>query len=359
MNYLGELDQALQFYVNEGISPYVIAFLLLASSFLLAEIVNLIFSRVLAVWTLKTKSETDDHLVKALEPLIFYSVILLGFYQAILFLKFLDGYTIFFIGITQSITILIWTDTVSKVVKIIIEHMGSRMAERSRYKIDIATVPLFKNMSSIVVWFMGVAVLLRVWNFDLTPLLASAGIAGLAIAFAAQDTISHIFGGLSIYLDKPFRVGDRIQLDSGDIGDVLDIGIRSTKIKTFDETVVIIPNNAVASSRIINYNKPKSKIKVKIDLNLAYGTNVQKAKAALLDVLETTEGVETDPAPSVYFTEMGDFALKFLVVVWVANPKKQFDTKTLLVERLYERINKEKFVIPYPTQKVYMKEINS
>lgn len=358
-NYLGGVDQALQFYVDGGVSPYIIVVLILASSFFLAEIVNFIFSRVLVKLTLKTKSETDDHIVKILEPAIFYSVILLGFYQATLFLTFLDDYTIFFVDIIKSVAILIWIDMVSKIVKVIIEHMGSRMAERSRYKIDIATVPLFKNMSSIVVWFMGVAVLLRVWNFDLTPLLASAGIAGLAIAFAAQDTISHIFGGLSIYLDKPFRVGDRIQLDSGDIGDVLDIGIRSTKIKTFDETVVIIPNNAVASSRIINYNKPKSKIKVKIDLNLAYGTNVQKAKVALLDVLETTEGVETDPAPSVYFTEMGDFALKFLIVVWVANPKKQFETKTLLVERLYERINKEKFVIPYPTQKVYMKEINS
>jgi len=358
-NYLGEMDQALQFYIDRGVSPYVIVLLILTSSFLLAEIVNLVFSRVLLKLTLKTKSETDDHIVKILEPAIFYSVVLLGFYQALLFLEFLDGYTMLFASLLKSMAILIWVGTIDKAVKIVIDGLGEKVAERSRYHVDVATVPLFKNLSSIVIWFLGVAVLLGVWNLDLTPLLASAGIAGLAIAFAAQDTISHIFGGISIYFDRPFRVGDRIQLDSGDIGDVLEIGIRSTKIKTFDETVVVIPNNTVAGSRIINYNKPKSKIKVKIELGLAYGTDVQKAKAAILDVLQTTEGVEKDPKPSVHFTEMGDFALKFLAITWVANPKKQFETKTLLTERLYERINQEGFVIPYPTQEVYVRKLNS
>lgn len=203
---------------------------------------------------------------------------------------------------------------------------------------------------------MGAAILLRVWNLDITPLLASAGIAGFVVAFAAQDTIAHLFGGLSIYFDKPFRVGDRIKLDTGEIGDVLEIGLRSTRIKTFDETVVIVPNKIVASSRIINYNKPKSKIKVKIEVGLAYGTNIQKAKKVILDVLQTTEGVEKDPAPSVHFTEMGEFALKFVAVAWAANPKKQFEVKTALIERLYERLMKDKFVIPYPTQEVYIKK---
>jgi MscS family membrane protein len=356
--YLSEADQALQAYVNEGISPYFIVVLVLACSYLLGEIVSFVFSQIIVKLALRNKSETDNHIVRIVEPAIFYSVLLLGFDQAILFLEFLDGYKGLLIGLITSVLVIVWTDTASKIAHIVIDHLGSKVAERSRYKIDLATVPLFRNLSSIVVWFIGAAVLLNVWNLDLTPLLASAGIAGLAIAFAAQDTISHLFGGLSIYFDKPFRVGDRIQLDSGDIGDVLEIGLRSTKIKTFDETVVVIPNNTVASSRIINYNKPKSKIKVKIEVGLAYGTNIAKAKAALLDVVEKTEGVEKDPEPSVYFTEMGDFSLKFLIVAWVANPKKQFDVKTRLLEGLYARINKEKFNIPYPTQEVLLRKIN-
>ncbi len=356
MEYVGEINQALEFYVGAGISSYFIALLILSSSFLLAEVVNFIFAKVFFRFALRTKSEVDDHMIKILEPAIFYSVILWGIYQSLFYIKFLNGYTIYFSELVQSITILLWTSAISKTIQIIINVLGSKAAEKSRYHTDNEITPLLKNLSNLVVWFIGLAALLRVWNLDLTPLLASVGIAGIGIAFAAQDTISHLFGGLSIYFDKPFRVGDRIQLDSGDIGDVLEIGLRSTRIKTFDETVVIIPNNIVASSRIINYNKPKSKIKVKIELGLAYGTNIQKAKKVILEVLQTTEGVETEPEPSVHFTEMGDFALKFLAVVWVANPKKQFEVKTLLLERLYERINKEKFIIPYPTQEVYVKK---
>ncbi|MFA7170248.1 MAG: mechanosensitive ion channel family protein [Candidatus Paceibacterota bacterium] len=354
--YLGELDEALEFYVGAGISPYIIAVFVLVSFFLLAEIVSFLFSNVLVKLTVKTKNDADDYIIKVLEPAIFYSVILFGFYQALFFVSFLDSFAIYFSDIIKSLAVLIWASALAKIVKITIGGVGSRVAEKSRYHTDDGMLPLFKNLSGLVVWFIGIVVLLRIWNLDLTPLLASAGIVGLAVAFAAQDTISHLFGGISIYFDKPFRVGDRVKLDSGEIGDVLEIGIRSTKIKTFDETVVIIPNSIVASSKIVNYNKPKSKIKVKIDVNLAYGTDVKKAKKAILDVLQSCEGAEKEPAPSVHFTEMGDFSLKFLAVVWVANPKKQFEVKTWLTEKLYERINKEKFVIPYPTQEIYIKK---
>lgn len=354
--YLDGVNEALSFYVGEGISPYFIALLILTSSFFAAEIINIIFSRILVRFTMRSKTEADDHIIKIIEPSIFYSVVLLGMYQSLFFLKFLDGYASYFSSIIQSLAIIIWVSSISRIARIVISSLGSKVAQKSRYHTDDSMLPLFKNMSGIVVWFFGVAFLLRIWNLDLTPLLASAGIAGLGVAFAAQDTISHLFGGLSIYFDKPFKVGDRVQLDSGEIGDVLEIGIRSTKIKTFDETVVIIPNSIVASSRIINYNKPKSKIKVKIDISLAYGTDVQKAKKAILKVAQAAEGIETDPSPSVYFTEMGDFALKFLVVVWVANPKKQFEARTLLTEKLYEMTRKEKFIIPYPTQEVYVRK---
>jgi len=352
ISYFEELQQILELYVGAGLSPYLIATLIISSSFLMAEIVNLVFSKIFVKLAIRTKTETDDHIIKLLEPAIFYSVFLLGFYQSLLFIEFLDGYVIYFSDLIKSLTVLIWAAAISKIVQIVIGSLGSRVAAKSKYSLDMEMVPLFKNLSSLVVWFVGAAILLKVWNLDITPLLASAGIVGLAVAFAAQDTIAHLFGGISIYFDKPFRAGDRIQLESGEIGDVLEIGIRSTKIKTFDETVVIIPNSIIASSKIVNYNKPKSKIKVKMEIGLAYGTDIKKAKKALLEVAQGTEGVEEDPSPSVYLTDMGDFALKFLVVVWVANPKKQFEVKTALAERLYERILKEKFVIPYPTQEV-------
>jgi small-conductance mechanosensitive channel len=355
IEYFRDIYQVLGQYTGSAIATYTVAFLILAISAVLAKSVNFFFSEVLFKLAVRHSSEEENHIVAILNAPLFYSVILFGVNQSLSYIRILDDYSLVLAALLKSIAIVMWASALSQIARIVIAELGHR-AENSRLRTQHEMFPLFKNLVSLVVWFAGAALLLKAWNLDITPLLASAGIVGIAVAFAAQDTISHLFGGLSIYFDKPFRVGDRVQLDSGEIGDVLEIGIRSTRIKTFDETVVIIPNNIVASSRIINYNKPKSKIKVKIEVSLAYGTDVQRAKRVILEVVEATPGVEKDPAPSVYFTEMGDFALKFLIVAWAANPKKQFEVRTLLTERLYERILKEKFIIPYPTQELLLRK---
>lgn len=357
IGYFRDVYEVLGQYTGSALASYMVAFLILGLSAVLAKSVNFIFSRVLFPLAVRHSSDEENHIVAILNAPMFYSVILFGLNQSLAYIRTFDRYSALAGSVLQSVGIVLWVSAFSQIVRIVMGELGKQMSAKTKSGSHQEMFPLFKNLVSLVVWFAGAALLLRVWNLDITPLLASAGIAGIAIAFAAQDTIAHLFGGLSIYFDKPFRVGDRIQLDSGEIGDVLEIGIRSTRIKTFDETVVIIPNKTVASSRIINYNKPKSKIKVKIEVGLAYGTDVQKAKRVLLETVASTPGVEKEPAPTVYFTEMGDFALHFLIVAWAANPKKQFEVKTALVERLYERIMKEKFSIPYPTQEVWLKKM--
>jgi small-conductance mechanosensitive channel len=294
----------------------------------------------------RSGDESEDRIIEILNAPIFYSVVLLGAYQSLVFIEVLDGYAIYFSNTLKSLAVIIWTIALAKIAKVIINKLGFHVARRSKSNLDRELVPLFKNVSSVVIWFIGIAVFLRIWNLN---------IAGFAIAFSAQDTISHLFSGLSIYFDKPFRVGDRIQLDSGEVGDVLEIGLRSTRIKTLDETVVIIPNKIVASSRIVNYNKPKSKTKVKIALVLKREVDINKAKKAILDVLETTGGVEKEPSPSVYFTDVTDSGFKFLLVAWVANPKKQFEVKTLLIDKIYTRMSKDKFAVLSLTEETLKK----
>ncbi len=354
-SYLTAVDGFLAEWFGHSPASYVVAFLILLGSAFLAKVVNFVFTQLLLRRNARASSEEDNHIAAILNAPIFYSVMLFGLYQSLFYMQFLGGSAALIAILCKSLVVLVWTNALSQLVRLAIVHTSARVNAGARAKAQAGILPLFKNTAGLVVWFAGATVLLKLWNLNLTPLLASAGIAGLAVALAAQETVSHIIGGLSIYLDKPFQVGDRIQLDSGEVGDVLDVGVRSTRIKTMDETVVIIPNSTVASSKIINYNKPKSKIKVKIELGLAYGTNVPKAKKAILETVLGTEGVEKEPAPSVYLTEMGDFALKFLVVAWANSPKQQFDVKTRLTERLYERLTKDKFVIPYPTQEVLVR----
>ncbi len=355
IDYFSQLNQALGAYTGITIASYIVALIILIVFFILAQITNFLFNKVFKVLTAKTENNTDDKIIKIVNMPIFYSVVLFGAYQSFSYIGILSNFSDDFSKIIKSFAIIIWIYAISKIVNVVISELGFKFTEKTKSTLDDELMPLFQKLSNIIIYFAGIMFLLKMWNIDITPLLASAGIAGFVIAFAAQDTISHLFGGISIYFDKPFRVGDRIQLESGEIGDVLEIGIRSTRIKTFDETVIVIPNNTIASSKIINYNQPASNIKEKVTVAVAYGSDIDKVKRILLDIASSVAEIEKDPAPSVYFSELGDFGLEFLIVTWVDNPQKKFIVKTKMNEEIYRRFGEENIEIPYPTQDIYLK----
>lgn len=355
IDYFNQLNQMLGAYAGITISSYIVALIILIVFFVFAQVTNFLFNKVFKILTAKTKNDTDDKIMKILNMPIFYSIVLLGVYQSFSYIGILSNFSDDFSRVIKSMAIIIWIYAISKLANVIISGLGFKFAEKTKSTLDDELMPLFQKLSNIVIIFAGIMFFLKIWNIDITPLLASAGIAGFVIAFAAQDTISHLFGGISIYFDKPFRVRDRVQLESGEIGDVLEIGIRSTRIKTFDETVIVIPNNIIAGSKIINYNQPASKIKEKVTISVAYGSDIDKVKRVLLDIADSIEEVEKNPASSVYLSELGDFGLDFLVITWVDNPKKKYTVKTKMNEEIYKRFNKEGIQIPYPTQDIYLK----
>lgn len=355
IDYFSQFNEIIGGYTGIAVASYVVAIVILIVFFILAQITNFLFNKVFKVLTAKTKNNTDDKIMKILNMPIFYSIVLLGAYQSFNYIGALASYSDSFLKIINSLVIIIWIYAIAKLANVIISELGFKFAEKTKSTLDDELMPLFQKLSNIIIYFAGIMILLKTWNIDITPLLASAGIMGFVIAFAAQDTLSHLFGGVSIYFDKPFKVGDRIQLESGEIGDVLEIGIRSTRIKTFDETVVILPNSKIANSKIINYNQPASKIKEKIKIGVAYGSDINKVKKILLDIAENTESVEKDPEPAVYFTEFLDHALEFVVVTWVDNPGEKFMVKTRINEEIYRRFNEEGIQIPYPTQDIYVR----
>lgn len=355
IDYFNRFDQAIGAYAGVDMASYIVAIIILILFFVLAQIANFVFNKVFLIFTSKTKTNVDDDIVKILNTPIFYTVVIFGMHQSFSYIGILSKYSDDFSRIIKSLIIIIWMRALAKLVTIIISELGFKFAARTKSSLDDELMPLFKKLSSIVIYFSGIMILLQMWNLDITPLLASAGIAGFVVAFAAQDTISHLFGGVSIYFDKPFRVGDRIQLESGETGDVLEIGIRSTRIKTFDETVVIVPNNKIASSKIINYNQPDQKSKAKVNVKVCYGSDIDQVRKILLEIAESTEGVRKDPSPSALFTGLGEYALEFLVVAWVDSPNKQFSVRTKISEAIYKRFQKEGIKIPYPTQEVCIK----
>jgi small-conductance mechanosensitive channel len=198
--------------------------------------------------------------------------------------------------------------------------------------------------------------LLVIWNVDITPFLASAGIVGIALGFAAKDSLANFFGGIMIFLDKPYKIGDVIQLDTGEIGEVLKIGLRSTLIRTKDNIQISIPNAITAGSKIINLSMPVRRIRLRVPVGVAYESDIKKVKRVLLEVVKKNKNVLEEPAPVVRFLEFGESSLNLEVRCWIQDPWQLRAVRDEINTEIYERFAKEKIEIPFPQRVVHIQD---
>jgi len=232
----------------------------------------------------------------------------------------------------------------------------TKIARRTRSKPNEAMIQLTKGFLKAILVFASLLYLLSAWGIEITPLLTGLGIGGLAIAFALQSTLGNIFGGVSIILDKSVNVGDLVNLEGNVSGKIIHIGLRSTRIKTFDSEMIIIPNSKLADSNIKNVAQPEPKIRVVVPFTVKYGANIERVKKIIVKELKQIKGYLEEPEANVKFLEMGDHALKFKAYFYV----ETFDIKLTSVDeantRIYNALNKAKIEIPFPQMDVHVKK---
>ncbi|NOQ38178.1 mechanosensitive ion channel [archaeon] len=332
-------------------STIIAAAAIMFSAFIFAHIIDFLFEKIFKRLTKKTKFEFDDLIIAALKRPIFLTVIFIGFYTAIEILYNTGLNTIN--NIIFSVILVIWILATVKVTKIIFTHIIPKLTAKTDTEMDDEMIPLVKTMSTIIIYFIGFMFLLKgVWGVDITPLIASAGILGFAVAFAAQDAISHIFGGISIYLDKPFKKGDRIEIAKGELGIVREVGLRSTKIRDFYNNTIIIPNSQIANSKIVNYTSPATKMMVKITIGVAYGSDVAKVKRVLMSIAKSIDEVIDKPAPGIRFDNHGESSLDFAMIMWVKDPADKFTVIDKVNTAIEKEFRKNKIDIPFPTRTI-------
>jgi MscS family membrane protein len=241
----------------------------------------------------------------------------------------------------------------------IVTIYGHRLAENSEGDWDDRLVELLELVIKYVVWFAAVMAILSVFEVNITPFLAGAGIAGLAIALAAQDIISNFFGGAIITVDNPFKVGDRIEVDKY-FGDVISIGPRSTRLKTEDDQIITIPNNTITTNVIVNHAVPDQKLRITIPVSVAYGTDPKKVKNILVEIaraaIKNTEYILEDPRPKAFFYEFSDSCLKFNLYVWAKKFNLPDEVRDAINMQIAERFAKEGIEIPFPQVEVRLKK---
>ncbi len=337
-------------------SSYFDSFIILLAFFVLSKLIVIVSEKIILRLTRRTKTQVDDLIVKRINGPISLILLLIGMRLALLPLGIRQSLLDIAENFITSFIIIIITYIAIIVFDIFIDNWGQRIASRTESTLDDELIPIFHKFSRIFISLIGLLFALPVWGVQIGPLLASLGIAGIAIAFALQSTLGNIFGGISIILDKSIKVGDKIRVDTDTEGTVIDVGLRSTKIKTWDNEIITMPNGKLADSKILNFMQPEPSIRVVIEFGVEYGSDASKVRKVVLDTISRLPEALKEPAPKVLMMEMADFALKFKAFFWVKTFDIKFDTKALATEKIYNALREAGIKIPFPTRTVYLKK---
>ena len=260
-------------------------------------------------------------------------------------------------GLFYALVVLAVTRALVAAVHSLARWYLQEVARRVDSSLDEHLVHVLSWAGAALAYFVAATVVLERFGVSVTALVTTAGVASLAVALAAQETLANLFAGFTLLLDRSYRVGDRIQLPDGTIGDVQDIGLRSTKILSFDNELIVVPNKEMASARIISQSSPNPTLKVRLRVGVAYGTDVERAKRVILEVCRSQPRVLPEPPPAVYLVEFGEWALNLMVVCAIADYRDRFVVLDALHSAIKARFEEEGIVIPFPQRDLHIRTL--
>lgn len=315
--------------------------------------VNRILKRLAASYT---ASELDDKAIDILHPPIVFSIFFFGVLHALALPPPLAVHWERFLpDAVKSVVLIIWTIGVLRLFMLLGEHYLKNVLDGGKIGADLFL--LLKNVVRVIIIVSALLWLLSIWNVNLAPLFASAGIAGIAVALAAKDSLANFFGGISIFADKTFQLGDYIIIDNDQRGEVVEIGVRSTRIKTRDDVLITIPNSILANSKIINESAPIPRFRIRVPVGVAYGSDLDRVEAVLLAVAGGNPSVVKDPEARVRLRSFGSSSVDFELLCWVEDPRLKGLEIHNLLKSIYKAFEEKGISIPFPQQDVHIKEL--
>ncbi len=340
-------------------NPYGALILNIIIWIIFAFVVYIFIKYIIRVLVRKTKTKLDDAIIEIIRKPILIIIFFYGIINSILKLSIQIGIRGSLLQIFTLIVLGIVVYVIYKIYEEILEEITTRRGGTSS-SFGKVLRPIFKIIGAVVIIIGGIIYGLSIFNINITALLAGAGVFGLVIAFAAQDTLSNFFSGIHLLLDRPFRLGDIILLESGEYCRVENVGMRSTKLYSlFDHELIILPNNTMANQKIINIVKPDNKIRQRVEVGVAYGSDIERVKKILYESASNHPDVltEAEHEPLVRFTDFGDSSLNFLLIFTVDDVMKQWKVKSDIITEIDRRFREENVVIPFPQRTVWFNEI--
>lgn len=342
--YLGEyvVLQALAILLLSWVAAWLLDLILLST--------NRLMSRVSTLF--------DGKLIKLIRRPVFGSVILIGLAGAISLFQLAGTLQTIIFSLIVTIALLLWTIFVVRLTKSILRQLSESPTKCTW--LHSQTLPLFENLAYITIFGLSVYYVFSAWDVDMTAWLASAGIVGIAVGFAAKDTLANLFSGVFILADAPYKIGDFVVLEGGERGEITKIGLRSTRLLTRDDIEVTVPNSVMGNTKIINESGgPHEKYRIPVRVGVAYGSDIDLVRDILMEIALAEEAVCADPEPRVRFRQFGASSLDFELLCWIDQPVLRGRILDRLNSAVYKRFIQEGVEIPYSKQDVYIKELPS
>lgn len=327
--------------------PLAQAVIIVVLAIVCAKLSAWILTGLVGRWAGKTDTTIDDDFIKLMHRPVFMVVLLLGLGMAAERAGFLGDLLEPTVKILKTIGIIILVVFAIRASRLVLDALSRN---RDRFPlIQARTLPLFYNVSLLVIIGAAVYFLFLAWEIDPTAWLASAGIIGLALSFAAKDSLANLFAGAFILADAPYKIGDFIVLDSAERGRVTHIGLRSTRLLTRDDVEITVPNAVMGNSKITNESGgPYEKERIRVRVGVAYGTDIDRVEELLLGIAVSHSEITEDPEPKVRFKDFGDSALLVELRGWIREPVLRGRVCHMLRKEIYKCFLKEGIEIPYP-----------
>jgi len=354
---LGDLQTWLEPYLGVfGSNVWLQAMVAVAGSLIVALIFERVICGALKKLAARTRFRVDDYLIDHLHRPIYLTLVMVGLALAVNLLQLGEPFESIAFSILLTIGYIIWTIFLIRATRALLGAMAS--SDLGPSAINPQTLPLFQNMALIAIVVISVYVIFTAWNVDMTAWLASAGIIGIAVGFAAKDTLANLFSGVFIMADAPYKIGDFVVLDTGERGEITHIGIRSTRLKTRDDVEVTVPNSVMGNTKIINESGgPHEKFRIRVAVGVAYGSDIDKVREILMDIALNSDDVCDDPEPRVRFRQFGASSLDFELLCWIDQPVLRGRVLDNLNSKVYKRFIEEKVEIPYSKHDLYIKQM--
>jgi MscS family membrane protein len=344
-------------YYGNTLRDWGLSVLIVICALFMNKLIVLLYRKIIKKMAVKSTIRIDDLVFYSLEKPVLMGVILLAIWIALSRLDLEDNVYDVIKNSYEGLVILNVTWFFARFCSSLIrEDLGNKSdnLQKGRFNIDSKLLPLIKRGVLIVVWFVGIVMALHNAGITVTTLMGTLGIGGIAFALAAQDTIKNVFGGITIFTDHTFRIGDIINFDATE-GAVVDIGLRSTRIRTYDKRLVTIPNYKLTDALITNISSEPGR-RVVMNIGLTYDTTAEKMQEAI-HILKSMPGRVSEIKSSdiaAGFFEFGDFALIIRFIYFIRKSADLLETRSKVNFEILNAFTQAELNFAFPSQTIYL-----